>query len=276
MHMTIDEFLCEFRSKLAQQSVDEIAKEPGHIHTALSLSAMMQVTFSEKQQEVIIRVIQLQSCEMGLALYEGGQWSRQEAVEVAKCWIEHFHNTNASAYLIADTDAQKTTALLEHAHKTASNLISGRCFSDPVQAGQVSRACDWLRENRTDVTGKRPPSNAPDGIHAGIELLRRKLFGEPDVGKQDEQNKDKPHANPKKKSWLKPAQEAVGRLWVSFRDNGGTRERDCFEANKGTARLPECIKGFDDFQKCKEAAEKHSLIPRLRPKRGRNKGKPCL
>ena len=75
--------------------------------------------------------------------------------------------------------------------------------------------------------------------------------------------------------WPKPAQEAVGKLWSSYRTSGGKREIDCYEAHKGTARLPEHIKSFDDFQKCKECAERNGIIPRLTKKRGKTKGKPC-
>jgi len=75
--------------------------------------------------------------------------------------------------------------------------------------------------------------------------------------------------------WPKPAQEAVGKLWSSYRTSGGKREIDCYEAHKGTARLPERIKSFDDFQKCKECAERNGIIPRLTKKRGKTKGKPC-
>ena len=186
MHMTHDEFISEAEDKLTKATVDEIAKVSGYIHSVLVLSAMRRITFSEKVQANMRRVIAKQSMEMGLALYKGGQWSQQEAVEVAKCWIELFHNTSSSAYLIADTDTQKTDALLEHAHEKSSNLISGKCFAETAQAEKVAKACDWLRENHTDVTGKRPPSNAPDGIHAGIELLKRLLHGEPDADKQSE------------------------------------------------------------------------------------------
>ncbi len=75
--------------------------------------------------------------------------------------------------------------------------------------------------------------------------------------------------------WPKTAQKAVGELWVSFRRNGGTREEDCYEEHKAAARLPVCIKSIDDFRKCKEAAEKQALIPRLHQKRGKAKGKTC-
>ena len=75
--------------------------------------------------------------------------------------------------------------------------------------------------------------------------------------------------------WPKPAQEAVGKLWSSYRTSGGKREIDCYEEHKGTERLPERIKSFDDFQKCKECAERNGIIPRLTKKRGKTKGRPC-
>ncbi len=75
--------------------------------------------------------------------------------------------------------------------------------------------------------------------------------------------------------WPKLAQEQVGKLWISYRASGGTLERDCYEKNKGTARLHECIKSFGDFQKCKEAAEKQRLVTPLHKKRGKAEGKPC-
>ncbi len=177
MHMTHDEFISEAEDKLTKATVDEIAKVPGYIHSVLVLSAMRRIAFSEQVQANMRRVIAKQSMEMGLALYSGGQWSRQEAVEVAKCWIELFHNTSDSAYLIADTDTQKTDALLEHAHAKASELVE-TLFDDSQQAGYVKRACAWLRENRTGIgIGKPPPSDAPDSIHTGVELLKRLLFG---------------------------------------------------------------------------------------------------
>ncbi len=177
MHLTHDEFISEAEDKLTKTTVDEIAKVPGYIHSVLVLSAMRRITFSEQVQANIRRVIAKQSIEMGLALYEGGQWSRQEAVEVAKCWIELFHNTSASGYLIADTNTQKTAALLGHAHEKASELVA-TLFDDSKQAGCVKRACAWLRENHTGVgIGTPPPSDATDSIHTGVELLKRLLFG---------------------------------------------------------------------------------------------------
>ena len=76
--------------------------------------------------------------------------------------------------------------------------------------------------------------------------------------------------------WPKSAQEQVGQLWVSYRDGkGGTREIDCYNAHKGTTRLPDCVKSFDDFKKCKEAAEHNRSIPKFNKTQGKAKGKPC-
>jgi len=77
------------------------------------------------------------------------------------------------------------------------------------------------------------------------------------------------------KQWPDNAQRTVAALWESYRKHGGTRERDCYDTHKDRSEVPDCIKGYDDFQKCKEAAEKHGLVSPLHKKQGKNKGKPC-
>ncbi|MDX9869030.1 MAG: hypothetical protein RBT78_14030 [Kiritimatiellia bacterium] len=193
-------------------------------------------------------------------------------------------------------------------------LLSGRSPSDPnentedypchVSIAEIER---WLKGKTPDnyvhiscqpdvekvliETMKLPPSIVltvqVSRLHGILDAVRKKIV---DWTSELEENgiivedppahtgEGEPQKPTKKRAytpWPKPAQEAVGKLWSSYRTSGGKREIDCYEEHKGTERLPERIKSFDDFQKCKECAERNGIIPRLAKKRGKTKGKPC-
>ena len=130
---------------------------------------------------------------------------------------------------------------------------------------------DSLEVVRLHFAPSAPPIKRE--VEDGLWVLLRD--GEADPGEPKDAPPSEPPKPPKQKnrSWPKSAQEQLGKLWSSYRATGGIRERDCYEEHKGTNRMPDCIKSFPDFQKCKEASEKNSFIQKLHKKRGKTKGK---